>query len=98
MKTAAFTYENEATFEPLNLSNHELHRSTLQFNIFGLFIGKKQELKQELGLKRSASLRQHKACSRERDPPRPETSIDDLKLSIASRTSHRFTQAVRILR
>ena len=28
-----------------------------------LFIGKKQELKQKLGLKRSVSLRQHKACS-----------------------------------
>ncbi len=58
---AALTYENKATFEPLCLANYELHRSTLQFDIFGIFIGKKQELKQELGLNRSGSLRQHKA-------------------------------------
>jgi hypothetical protein len=60
---AAFTYENKAVFEPLGLANHELHRSTLQFELFRLFIGKKRELKQELGLDRNASLRQHKACS-----------------------------------
>ena len=60
---AAFTYEKQTTFEPLGLANHELHRSTLQFELFEHFIGKKQELKQELGPNRHASLRQHKACS-----------------------------------
>ena len=60
---AAFTYERKAIFEPLGLANYELHGSTLQFELFGLFIGKKQELKQELGPNRHASLRQHKACS-----------------------------------
>jgi hypothetical protein len=60
---AAFTYENKAIFEPHGLANHELHRSALQFDIFGLFIGKKQELRQELGLDRRASSRQNKACS-----------------------------------
>jgi hypothetical protein len=61
MKKTAITNEQTAIFKPLGLVNRELNRSTLQFDIFGLFIGKKQELEQELGLNRSASLRQHKA-------------------------------------
>ena len=60
---AVFTYENMGIFKHLGLANHELHRSSLQFELFELFIGKKQELKQELGLDRNASLRQHKAYS-----------------------------------